>query len=279
MEKVVTLSNLTISEFEDLLKLLKKRNYPQEFQAYIEGLLYKHNKIGQSLTIYHRNGRACDLLIKAGFTFPLVDWLHKVNSDLPPTESCIIIRKIINFSPNFLTSSAGSTIIGCYIREISSFLDQIDLLDTDMPPKLQQHYSKLMGEAYQFFQKKREEFLIQDTFIFGTLYSIAPHILDLSPEQKTKLFSQSNEILQIVSAHGNPLAHALLAFNYLNIVLFNQKTENNYDQAIFSLKELGITSPPPTFERFLENARKEFSKDQDDEEVLYSFLNLTSVRH
>ena len=273
MEKVVALSNLTISEFEALLRLLKKQNYPQKFQAYIEGLLYKHNKMGQSLTIYHRNGRACDLLIKAGFIYPLVDWFRIVNSDCPPAESCIIIRKIINFDSNFSTSPAGS-IIGCYIREISSFLEQLDLPDISSPLDFQQHCYNLMGEAHQFFQKKRKEFLLQDTFILGTLYSIAPYILDLSPEQKTKLFSQSNEILQLASAHGNPLGHALLAFNYLNIILSNQKAENNYEQVISSLKELGVTSPPPTFERFLGNMRKEFSEAQNDEEVLYNFLDL-----
>lgn len=270
MEKVVAQSNLTTSEFEALLRLLKKQNYPQEFQAYIEGLLYKYNKMGQSLTIYHQNGRACDLLIKAGFIYPLVDWFRTVNSDCPPAESCIIIRKIINFDSSFSTSPADS-IIGCYIREISSLLEQLDL---PSPPELHQHCRNLMSEAHQFFQKKREEFLLQDTFILGTLYSIAPYILDLSPEQKTKLFSQSNEILQLASAHGNPLGHALLAFNYLNIILSNQKAENNYDQAVFSLKELGLTSPPPTFERFLENIRKEFSEAQNDGEVLYNFLDL-----
>lgn len=273
MGKVVTQSNLTINESETLLRLLKKQKHPQKFQAYIEGLLYKHNKMGQSLTIYHRNGRACDLLIKAGFIYPVIDWFHTVDSDSPPAESCIIIRKIINFDPSFSKSPAVST-IGCYIREISSFLNQLDLPATHMPLELQQSCSNLMSEAHQFFQKKRKEFLLQDTFIFGALYSIAPYILDLPPEQKIKLFSQSNEILQIASAHGNPLAHAILAFNHLNIRLFNKKAENNYDQAVFFLKELGVTSPPPTFERFLGNVRKKFSKVQDDEDVLYSFLDL-----
>lgn len=299
IENIIQNSSLEEQTYLSHLETIRKQGCPENICYYIEGLLYKYNKIGRSLFSYRRQKIACDLLKKAGFSLPFLKWVKKLEASANSPEYAVVMRSLMQSDPSI--ESPPGYVVAMYATEVVNLIKQvhsisyptevdklINLLDNKNPQsfelgtgeEIKEELFKLLADAVCYFRENSNKISLKTVKLLGSLHLLAGLELDLKQHEKIEFLSSSCEILETLRAYGDRQARGLLAYNYLMLELLHRDGNEDtfkggyYNKAKILLEELGITSAPLKFGNLLSNIKRSFLFEASEENILGYFFNV-----
>lgn len=279
LESHIKESALEESNYDSALQSAKEKGCPENLQSYIEGLFYKYNKIGRSLSSYKRHKNACDLFKKSNFTTSLAEWMLELRNSPHLSEYAMILKALVQLDPSFAASNPVQAVVGCYGTEVGNLLRQVSfpeslLLEREVLEQTKKELLILLSESTDYIQENWQSAMGKEAFYLGAYSLLSEFELELTQQERIKLLKESREILEVARAHGDRIARGMLVYNYLMLELLDKDGNEYYKHAAALLEELGIKFVPVNFQHLLTNIKEYFQNEASDDAHLKDFFDL-----
>jgi len=279
IESRIKESVLEESKYVSALQYAKKKGCPENLHSYIEGLFYKYNKIGRSLSSYKRYKNACDLFKKSNFTTSLEEWVPKLEHSLDISEHAMVLKTLIQLAPSFAASNPVQVVVECYVTLARNLLSKVSfpeslLWEREVLEETKNELLILISESTDYIKNNWQSAMRKEAFFLGAYSLLSEFELDLTQQERIKLLKESREILEVARAHGDRMARGMLVYTYLMLEILDKDGNEYYKHVATLLEELGVKFTPVSFQQLLTNIKEYFQNEASDEAHLKDFFTL-----